>query len=149
MKHRLYMLIACVWFMLALPGAACLAQAVPVLSEIASVLINANTELDRVDVVVQDFFRLTNADDATRARYAKVKTNVLRGINVAGGALRGTQDLSQEQYDAAFKEYVAAWQELEAFLTDTGALNASGLRAGPESEPLPMPKPHALSFKVE
>ena len=149
MRRRLYLLIACVWFMTALPGAACLAQAVPVLSKIASVLINAAVELDRVDVIVQDFMRLTGADETTRARYSKIKDNVLRGINIANSSLQGTQDLSQDQYDAAITEYAKAWGELQEFLKDTGALNASGLRAGPDAEPIPMPEPVALTFKVD
>ncbi len=149
MRRKLILLIACVWFMTALPGAACLAQAIPVLSKITSVLLNARTELDRVDLIVQDFMRMTGASEETRARYSKVKDNVLRGLNVANSALQGTQDLDQKQYDAAITEYSKAWSELQAFLKDTGALSAVGLRASPDSEAIPMPVPLALSFKVD
>ena len=150
MKRKLILLIACVWFSTALPGASCLAQAVPVLSQIASVLINAKTELDRVDVIVQDYFRLTNASDETRQRYSTIKTNVLRGINIANSTLQGLQDIDQKQYDAAITEFSKAWDELQAFLKDTGALNVAGnkLSSGPGGVEVEMPEPAALTYKV-
>lgn len=148
MRRKLILLIACACFLAVLPGATCLQQAVPVLTKIVSVLTKARVEADRVDAIVQEYFRKTNAPDEQRARYATIRDNVLRGISFANSALQGTTDLSQEQYDAAIAEYAKAWSELMAFLQDTGALNASGIR-GPSGAPVTIKPPDALTFKVD
>lgn len=147
MRRRMMMLAACVFFMMTLPGAACVSQALPVLTKVVSVLTNAKVQADRVDAIVQDFMRATNADEATRAEYGRVRDAVLAGIDTARAATEGATDLSQEDYVAAFAEFNEAWSHLQSFLQKTGALKGAKLSAGGTSGEVDMPEPLALKFK--
>lgn len=130
------------------PSSVSCVKAIPILTEIASVLINAQTEAERVDVYVQEYFRATGADEATRAEYAKIRDSLLLGLDAARSATEGAADLSQEQYASAFASFNQAWHKLEAFLQKTGALKGSALSAS-EGQAIEMPKPLALKFEAK
>lgn len=126
------------------------ASILPALPKIVSVLSDASAVLQIVDTAAQEFFR-THPDipPETRARYVDLYSKTVSSLNGANHALRGVQDVDQEQYDAAFKEFRAAYADLSVFLKDEGIMTGSGLKASPEGGEIDLPEPLALTYRVD
>jgi hypothetical protein len=140
-------MLACVLAFVLIPqgGCAWFKTAVPVLTDVAAVLEDSAQVLQMVDFVVRGFFE--KAPEASRERYERLMAAAHASLGVAAKSLRGVEDLSQEQYDAAFVKFREAYAELMAFLRASGALS-DGMRAGSGSGAPRFPAPSALTYQV-
>ena len=133
---------------LALTGCGLLAAAVPALTNIAAVIADASATLNNIDAGVRQWIRMTDPPANQIAKYESIRGKAYRALSIATRAVRGAQDVDQEQYEAAFHEFKVAFGEMQAFLEETNAMSAGTLSIGGEA-PEPIPEPIALSFKVQ
>ncbi len=129
---------------LSLTGCAAVMKALPT---IAAVISDAQQTLEIVDVGVQEWIRRTDPPEEQRARYAKIRQNAYRALSLATRGVRGIQDMDQEQYDTAFKEFRESYGEMKDFLDETGAMRSGALSSSGEAEALP--EPLAMSHTVD
>ena len=132
---------------LGMPLGGC-AAVMPVIPQIVSVVTDAMVVLGIVDSSVQEYFRThPDLDPAVRAQYVDVYQKALRALDAAQAALRGVEQLDQKQYDAAFAQFKAAYQELLDLLEQKGMLRQQYLSAAP-GQSVYLPMPEALSYRV-
>lgn len=141
---KLVLLCAC----LGAPLGGC-AAVMPLIPQIVSIVTDAMVVMGIIDNAAQEYFRShPNVDPMVRAKYVQAFQKAMVALNAAQHALRGAEDLDQKQYDAAFAEFKAAYQELLALLEKQGMMNQQYLSAAP-GEQVYVPTPEALSYKVE
>jgi len=129
------------------PLAGC-AAVMPLIPQIVSVVTDAMVVLGIIDNAVGEYFRShPDLDPVVRARYVQAFQKAMTALNAAQHALRGAEDIDQQQYDAAFAEFKAAYQELLALLEKQGMLRQQYLSASPGTQ-VYVPTPEALTFRV-
>lgn len=133
---------------LSVVGCGIVAAAVPVIAQIVSVIADANAVLDTIDVVAQDVFRRTNASEEVRAKYQDVLLKAYTALNAAAKAVSGANELTQEEYDAAFAQFKLAYAELKSLIQSFGIVTPDGLLASSPSAVV-LQDPLALTYKVE
>jgi len=127
--------------------ASALRSASAALPVFAGLLAEAEQTLEYIDAGVSEWKRLTDPPSNQIARYEAAKKNCYRGLMVATRALQGAEKVEQQQFDAAFLEFRKAYEEMQTFLAETGAVQGGALKAGQTPDPIPVPM--ALSHKVE
>lgn len=137
------LLLAIILAIVPVAGCSLLHAAVPVLTDIARIIIDAQSTLEVIDAGVQDWLVITKQSDEVRSRYEKIRARCHSALNVAAKGVAGATELDQGKYDAAFRDFRAAWVELEKFLKDTGALSGKRLGLGGKD----YPEPAALTYK--
>lgn len=116
-------------------------QAQTALTEAAVYVADAQQVVDVVRAVSNLWFLSHPGTDA-QAKVERAIGEVSRTIDVAVRATRGAQDLTQEQLDAAWNEFRAAYRELQSVLQDVGVVNGAAL--GLSRGPVPIPEPIAM-----
>lgn len=138
-------LFACV-LAITVPGCAAWQKVEPVLNDVQTAVTDAAAILDAIRSVVNVFF-LAKPMPEVQAKIEKVLGDTELGLSAAARALKGVQDASQEQLDAAWKDFRASYAELLTLLRDVGIVSTDGkmaTRRGMVSlpEPLAMAKAH-------
>lgn len=119
---------------------------VPVLGEVQTVINDAQTIVNGLKSVATIFF-LAHPMGENQIKVEKVFADVNHGINVANRALKGSEKLTQEQFDLAFVEFRASYLELTKLLQNLGVLDGTG-RSGAYGAGKPMDVPLAMNYKV-
>lgn len=146
MRRKLILLIACVWFMLALPGAACIGSALPAIIQGAQLLGSA---IDVADAGQRAYFS-RHADmeaqikAATAVRYARA---ALLALNSAQAAAQSADD---GDLVAAKKSALESYKQMRALFGKLGVLTAAPRAGGadgmgPDSEPVDLPTADELA----
>lgn len=125
------------------------AAVIPMIPKIASVITDAIAILQIIDGAVQEFFRThPDAPPELRARYTALHAKSLAALNAANHSLEGVEDLDQNQVDAAFAEFRAAYLELRDFLASEGLMVGGVVKAGDGTE-IQIPEPEALTVRID
>lgn len=143
-------ILAVALLFVAVPAATGCAAIMSAIPKIVSVITDAQSVLAIIDGAANEFFR-THPDipPETRAKYVELHAKTLKALNAANHTLRGVQDLDQDQADAAFAEFRAAYVELRSFLESSGLMSGGKMQAGPGASPVEIPEPDALTFKLD
>jgi hypothetical protein len=125
------------------------AAAIPVLTKIAAVVMNAKIVLDIIDGGVREWFR-THPDtpDKVVKKYEALHKKALLALDAAAQIVAGSTDLSQDEYDAAFAEFKQAYIDLVNLLHKQG-IARDGTMAAADGSTLELPEPLALTHRVE
>lgn len=128
-------------------GCAALSKAVPVLTQIDSILHDAQQTLVVIDIAVNEWARKTTPPEAVLEKYAAISSKAHKALSIASKSLQGVEDLDQDQYDSAFEEFKAAYVELVAFLEETGAMSGGKMSVNGQTEKVP--EPMAVGYQVQ
>jgi hypothetical protein len=139
------------WFVAlwaALNFCACATVAAHLPSVIAAVTDGVMV-LDTIDRFADAYFSSHGADPRTQAKVDGAIERARAALNAALRAAQGAEHLTQEQIDAAFADFRAAYAELLALVAPLGVRQGTGetLRASPGN--LVVPEPLALALKVK
>jgi hypothetical protein len=121
-----------------------------VLPSIVSAVTDAILVLDQVESFVGAYFA-ANPNPEQQKKVATAIGKCRNALTVAQRATKGVDKLGQEEVDAAFAEFRAAWVELSALIT-----GIPGIRVQRAGEPtlsaapgqLVVPEPEALRLEV-
>jgi hypothetical protein len=111
-----------------LPGCAAWQKVQPVLSDVEAKITDASALIDAIQSVVTVFFLARPAPEV-QAKVEKAIGDVSLGLSAASRALRGVENASQEQLDAAWKDFRGSYAELLVILRDIGIVSADGKMA--------------------
>lgn len=131
----------------ALSTSGCFAALVPMVAKIATVVSDATAVLSIIEQATSTWFKhRPNAE--LEQESSRLIVNAYTALRVANSTTSGADSLSQEEYDAAFKDFQEAYTELHSFLKDNGILKGTklGLGNGKTEE---IPPPLAMSLKVD
>lgn len=131
----------------ALPITGCFATIIPVIAKVATVVNDATAVLSIIQRAVDGWF-LHKPNQELEQRANDLITNTWTALRVANATTSGAESLSQEDYDAAFKDFQEAYSELHSFLKENGILKGTKLGMGNGSSE-EIPPPLALSLRVD
>lgn len=147
MGRRLAVLVLASVCLVTLPACPAFFAALP---QIVAVVTDAILVLDQIEEFCASYF--------AKSPNVKLQTDVANALGKCRNALvaaqrvaKGTEKLDQEQTDAAFADFRAAWTELSALLTGIPGLRVqrageTTLTAAPGE--LVVPEPEALRVEV-
>lgn len=123
-------------------------QATSVLAKVANVISDAGQILTLAELAYQQYARVASPPPEQQATFQNLLAASWRALNVASTAVRGSERLTQGEYDRAFQEFKTAYAALHAFLVQNGVTGAPGaVGAAPGAGTLP--EPAALTFRVD
>jgi hypothetical protein len=122
-----------------------------VLPKVVQVVTDAILVLDQAEEFSRAYFA-ANPNPDLEKKVAKGIAKCRSALGAAQRAASGTEKLGQEQVDAAFADFRAAWVELSGLLAGIPGLQvqrdgAPMLSAAPGG--VVLPEPEALRFEVE
>lgn len=128
-----------------LPGCAAWQKVQPVLNDVQATITDASAIIDAVQSVVDVFFALKpNAELEVKVK--KAIGDVSLGLSVAARALRGVENASQEQLDAAWRDFRGSYAELLVILRDVGIVSSDGKMATRRGSVV-LPEPLAVGHR--
>lgn len=131
---------------LALTGCPAAAALFPT---IAAVVSDATAVLSIIERAVDSWFT-HKPNPELQAKINTALSETWAALRVATAATEGAESLTQEEYDAAFKDFQDAYTELHDMLKRVGILRGTQLLGSPEAvEGVEIPEPMALSYKVK
>jgi hypothetical protein len=146
-KFTFHKLLLCGLLALFAPLTGC--GAVALFPAIAAVVADATAVLSIIERAVDSWF----AHKPNPELHAKLNTALSEtwsALRVATAATQGAENLTQEEYDAAFADFQTAYQTLHDMLKRNGILKGSRLSMSPEGlEGAEIPDPVALSYQVK
>jgi hypothetical protein len=128
-----------------LPGCASFQKVIPVLNDVQAAVSDASAILDAVRSVVTVFFLARPAPDA-QIKVERVLGDVDLALSATVRALRGVDNASKEQLDAAWKDFRGAYSELVVVLRDLGIVSAEGKMATRRGA-VTLPEPLAMGAR--
>jgi hypothetical protein len=137
--------------LLSLSTPGCTPGVASTLAQVANVVNDAGQVLQIAELAYQQYSRLANPPPEQQAQFQGLLSNAWRALNAANAGVRGSQSLSQHEYDAAFAEFRKAYAELHAFLVQQGITGAPSPEPGKVGAAgmADLPEPAALTFRVE
>jgi hypothetical protein len=131
------------------PAIAGCAAAIPVITKIASVVTDAFLVMDVIDGEVRRFFQANPSfPPELQEKYFTLYRKAMTALNAAQKAVAGAKNLSQDEYDAAFADFKAAYLEILDLLEKNG-ITQDGTLGLASGEKIELPEPQALTFQVE
>lgn len=124
-------------------GCAALLSALPVVS---TVVTDAMSVLEVIDVNVQEWFRQHPDQDAVRRAYLDAYARAVNALNAASHALAGVKNVTQQEFDAAFADFRQAFYELRNVLVANRLMVGDQLMVGQTT--IVVPEPEALTYRV-
>jgi hypothetical protein len=101
-----------------------------------------------IDAAVEEWFAMhPDVKPEVKKKYRQVYAKCQDALNAANHALAGTEELTQEQYDAAFQSFKEAYLELRDLLHREGIAVNDKLGTGQSA--MDLPEPMALSYRVQ
>lgn len=133
-----------------LVGAPLGCASLPVITQIASVVLDALAMLEIIDSSVDEWLaRHPVQAEQVRPRYAAAYQKAVAALNLAQRVLSSAESLDQEQYDAAIKDFGQAYRELVQLLEAEGITRDGYLEGASGQLPVYVPPdPLALTYRV-
>jgi uncharacterized protein YbjT (DUF2867 family) len=122
------------------PGCAALRTVVPVLTQVAGDLADAQAILDAIEAAERIFF-LGNPDVDHQQAVEAALANCRMGLDAAVRSLRGVDEVSNEKLDDAYRDFRSAWDDLQRVLRATNILGSDHrmkTSRGPVGFPTPL-----------
>lgn len=124
-------------------------ELIPLIPKIVAVLADATSTLQIIDTAVEEWFdQHPDVDPKVRAEYRLLYAKCHEALNGANHALQGAEDLTQNDYDAAFAEFKAAYIQLRDLLYREGIASTDG-KLGAAGATVDVPEPMALTYRVQ
>lgn len=137
MLKKLALIVA---FAFAVPACAAVVASLPT---IVAAVTDGLMVVDSIKQFVDTYFKV-QPNIALEGKVEIAITRVRQALHVALRATKGTEKLTQEQVDAAFAEFRAAYAELLVLVGPLGVTTGDTLRATPGA--LSVPEPMALTL---
>lgn len=137
MLKKLALIVA---FAFAVPACAAVVASLPT---IVAAVTDGLMVVDSIKQFVDTYFKV-QPNAALESKVEIAITRVRQALHVALRATKGTEKLTQEQVDAAFAEFRAAYTELLVLVGPLGVTTGDTLRATPGT--LSVPEPMALTL---
>ena len=134
-------------------GLPACATIVPMLPKLVAVVTDAMATLTVIDSAVDGWLdQHPNVDPKLRRDYEAAYTRCVTALNAANHALAGAEKLDQQDIDAAFAEFRAAYLALRDLLVMQGVAVAAGngelsVSASP-SDAIVLPVPEAFTYRL-
>lgn len=114
---------------------------------IAAVVSDAVAVLNIIQQAVNTWF-VHKPDQELQLEINNALTETWGALRVATAATKGAENLSQEEYDAAFADFQSAYTDLHELLKRQGILKGNKLSMGPEQHGEEIPPPLAMNHLV-
>jgi len=143
MKRKILALILST-FMVTGSGCSAVQKVVDAFPTVIQYVQDANMVLDAIDRAVVPLLAL-KGDPEFNHKYAGAMDAVRRTLQVALRSVEGGKNLSEEEVDAAFVDFRAAYVQLRVLLEQSGLMNSAGTFAAvPGKLNLTVPEPLAM-----
>lgn len=117
------LLVAILAFPVGLTGCSAIPALLPIISGIVAVVQEAQSVLDKIDAVSQVV--LPSLPKDVQVQWAKKMANTRQALAGISKLAQGGKDLQQQDVDAAFAEFAAAYRDLTAFAEDIGLMSTA------------------------
>lgn len=125
-------------------GCGFLVAAAPWIAKIAEIIIDATNILNIIDATAKQAFAVNKTPERAQDEFNTVMVKARLSLQTANTTLRGADNLTQEKFDLAFKNFNDAYFELVALLS----VNAASSKAGTYGAAR-LPIPLSVTYKVE
>jgi hypothetical protein len=133
-------------------GAPACATILPMLPKLVAVVTDAMATLTIIDGAVDQWIdQHPNVDPKLRAKYEAAYARCVAALNAANHALAGAEKLDQQDIDAAFAEFRAAYLAMRDLLVMEGVAVAGPqdeLSVGVATGAIVLPVPEALTYRL-
>lgn len=138
-------LLALILSVSVLGGCAGLQKAVDALPTVIQYVQDANMILDAIDRAAVPVLAIKGDPDLSN-KYAAAMDAARRTLQVALRTAKGGQNLSEDEVDAAFADFRAAYANLKLLLQQNGMMNTAGAMAVSPGQPtIQVQEPLAVS----
>lgn len=148
MNKLIRLVLLALVLLIPLPAVTGCKTLVPLIPKIVSVLADASATMQIIDSAVEEWFAAhPDVDPKVRAEYRRLYAKCQQGLRGANLTLQGADELSQDEYDAAFLNFKDAYLELRTLLMREGI--AVGNKLGTGDATVDIPEPLALTYRVQ
>lgn len=143
--RRAWLLVAAIAIGVAAPACAAVASALPI---ITATVQDAAVILDSIEDFSRHYFAVKPDPEKEKKVFAAV-TKCRAALNATLRATKGTEELTQKQYEQAFADFTAAYNELLALVGPLGVRPAGSLAAARGGESLEVPTAESFLRQVK
>lgn len=148
-RLRLFLALAVLSTLAALPGCAAFPAWLPIVTDILAVVTQAQNTTQQIEAAAAPFVKLLPEDK--QIAVSKAEARISQALATLGALSHAAKDLQQQDVDKAFAEFADAYRQLLGLLQDAGIMvhapggdaHAHAFKAEPGAPPIVVEDPIA------